>query len=102
MPETSTEPTQREPLVIVGAGIGGLAAALACTPAQARNGIAVQVFERANAHVEYGAGIQMGPNVTRVLHRWGLESALAEVAAFPERLQDPRLREDFGPGYRIY
>jgi salicylate hydroxylase len=34
-----------------------------------------------------GAGIQIGPNVTRILQAWGLGDALAQVAAFPQRLQ---------------
>jgi len=69
--------------VIVGGGIGGLAAALAAS----RAGWEVRLFERAAAFSEVGAGIQLGSNVVRVLHGWGLEDALAAVAAFPERLQ---------------
>ncbi|MDO5087327.1 MAG: FAD-dependent monooxygenase, partial [Comamonadaceae bacterium] len=69
-------------LLIAGGGIGGMAAALAT----ARAGWQVQVLERASALAEVGAGIQLGPNVTRVLHAWGLGQALAAVAAFPERL----------------
>ena len=70
-------------MVIAGAGIGGLAAALAL----ARQGQAVQVLERAEAFPEVGAGIQIGPNVTRILQAWGLKDALHAVAAFPKRLQ---------------
>ncbi|MEO6855665.1 MAG: FAD-dependent monooxygenase, partial [Rhodoferax sp.] len=70
-------------LLIAGAGIGGMAAALAC----ARAGCGVRVFERAVALSEVGAGIQIGPNVTRLLHHWGLQDALAAVAAFPQHLQ---------------
>jgi len=70
-------------VLIAGAGIGGLAAALACR----RAGAAVRVYERAVAFGEVGAGIQIGPNVTRILHAWGLADALARVAAFPDRLQ---------------
>lgn len=69
--------------VIAGGGIGGLAAALAC----ARAGWSVRLFERAPAFSEVGAGVQLGPNVVRVLRSWGLESALARRAAFPGRLQ---------------
>lgn len=69
--------------VIAGGGIGGLAAALACLGA----GWGVRLLERAPEFAEVGAGIQLGPNVVRVLHGWGLSAALAEVAAFPERLQ---------------
>jgi len=70
-------------LLIAGGGIGGLAAALAA----ARAGWRVRLFERAASFSEVGAGIQLGPNVVRVLRGWGLEPALAEVAAFPQRLR---------------
>ncbi len=70
------------PLLIAGAGIAGLAAALAC----GRLGKAARVIERASSFGEVGAGIQIGPNVTRILHGWGLETQLAQVAAFPDRL----------------
>lgn len=70
-------------VLIAGGGIGGLAAALASS----RAGWQVRLYERAPVFSEVGAGIQMGPNVVRVLHGWDLAAALAEVAAFPERLQ---------------
>ena len=69
--------------LIAGGGIGGLAAALAV----ARAGWQVRLYERAPAFSEVGAGIQLGPNVVKVLHDWDLGDALAEVAAFPEQLQ---------------
>ena len=70
-------------ILIAGGGIGGLAAALACS----RAGWPVQLMERAPAFGEVGAGIQMGPNVVRVLQGWGLEHALKHVAAFPDVLR---------------
>ena len=70
-------------MLVAGAGIGGLAVALAC----AKTGWQVRVLERATALEEVGAGIQLGPNVTRILHSWGLATGLADVAAFPEQLQ---------------
>ena len=70
-------------IAVVGAGIAGLATALAC----ARAGHRVQVFEQVRAFAPVGAGIQLGPNATRVLHDLGLESALRTVAAFPAELQ---------------
>jgi salicylate hydroxylase len=70
-------------VVVAGGGIGGLAAALAC----ARQGVPVQLLERTMQLSEVGAGIQIGPNVTRILQAWGLGDALAQVAAFPQRLQ---------------
>ena len=70
-------------LVVAGGGIGGMAAALAAS----RAGCNVRLLERAAAFSEVGAGVQLGPNVTRVLHDWGLNAALRSVAAFPARLQ---------------
>ena len=70
-------------LVVVGGGIGGLATALAA----ARAGAKVRVLEQAQTFAELGAGIQLGPNVVRVLQHWGQETALRQVAAFPERLE---------------
>lgn len=70
-------------MVIVGGGIGGLATALAA----ARVGRSVQLLEQASVFAEVGAGVQLGPNVVRVLQSWGLGRALRSVAAFPERLE---------------
>ena len=70
-------------LLIAGGGMGGLAAALAA----ARAGWQVRLYERASAFAEVGAGIQLGPNATRILRAWGLEDGLRAVAAFPDRLQ---------------
>ena len=69
-------------ILIVGGGIGGMAAALAC----AQQGAQPHVIERAPAFSEVGAGIQMGPNVTRTLFAWGLEKSLQEVVFTPHRL----------------
>ena len=69
--------------LIAGGGIGGLATALAAS----RAGWDVQLFERAPAFSAVGAGIQLGPNVVKVLQSWGLADALHAVAAFPEQLQ---------------
>ena len=72
-----------EQILIAGGGIGGLAAALACS----RAGWPVTLLERTREFGEVGAGIQMGPNVMRRLIAWGLEAALKEVVAFPELLR---------------
>lgn len=69
--------------LIIGGGIGGLAAALACS----RAGVQVDLFERFAAFSEVGAGIQMGPNVTQLLRSWGLSDAVRLLASYPERLQ---------------
>ena len=59
---------------IIGAGIGGLTAAHALRA----KGWEAQIFERAEAFGEVGAGLQLSPNATRVLERLGL---LDEVRA---------------------
>ena len=66
-------------VAIVGAGIGGLAAALAC----ARRGIDVAVYEQAPELRELGAGVQVSANGTRVLYSLGLKDALAKVQVLP-------------------
>ncbi len=70
------------PVLVVGGGIGGLAAALAL----ARKGLAVQLLEQAEELKEVGAGIQLGPNVFRMFEVLGLTEAVSEFAVFPENL----------------
>ena len=69
-------------VAIAGGGIAGMASALSL----ARAGWQAQVFERAAQFTEVGAGVQLGPNVTRILRAWGLERALLEVAHQPKVL----------------
>ena len=59
-------------ILVVGAGIGGLTAALALR----RAGFDVHVYEQSSALREVGAGIAVSPNAVRVLHRLGLADAL--------------------------
>lgn len=66
-------------VAVVGAGIGGLTAALALL----RAGIDVEVFEQATRFGEVGAGIQMSANGTRCLFDLGLEAPLRAVASVP-------------------
>ena len=69
-------------ILVVGGGIGGLSAALALS----RGGHRADVFEQAPAFAEIGAGIQMGPNVTRRLAQLGLAEGLEAIAARPDAL----------------
>jgi len=62
-------------IAIVGAGIGGLTAALALI----RQGIAVDVYEQAPELKELGAGVQISSNGTRVLYALGLGPAIEKV-----------------------
>lgn len=77
--QTSWDGGAEPPLVVAGGGIGAWATAVAAR----RAGWAVQLFEQSAFFSEAGAGLQLGPNATRILHDWGLGAALSVVAAFP-------------------
>jgi len=66
-------------IVIIGGGIGGLAAAAVLL----RAGFDVEVYERAGALGEVGAGINIGPNASRILHRLGIAEALDRTGVRP-------------------
>jgi salicylate hydroxylase/6-hydroxynicotinate 3-monooxygenase len=66
-------------VAVIGAGIGGLAAAAAL----ARAGHDVMVYEQATRFARIGAGIQMMPNSMKVLRRLGVEGPLRQLAFGP-------------------
>lgn len=70
-------------VIVIGGGIGGTAAALAL----ARIGCDVRVYEQVREKTEVGAGIQISPNATRLLHRYGLGEALKSLAVRPEAIE---------------
>src|SRR5271166_515199 len=78
-------------VIIAGAGIGGLAAALALSQA----GFAVAIYERADALEEFGAGLQLTPNATRILARLGVLESVRAVAASPNAICAFRGLDDF-------
>jgi salicylate hydroxylase len=67
-------------IAIVGAGLGGLIAAIAAR----RAGFEATIYEQATAFGEIGAGIQVGPNAVKVLRALGLEDGLRAFGAMPE------------------
>jgi len=92
-------------LLIVGGGIGGLAAALAA----ARAGRRVQVVEKSPEFTEIGAGLQLAPNATRMLDRLGVLDDVLKLATFPKNLVmmdavtgSPITRLDLGESFRAH
>jgi salicylate hydroxylase len=66
-------------IAIIGGGIGGLAAAAVLL----RAGFDVRVYEQARALGEVGAGINIGPNASRILNRLGMAEELAKAGVRP-------------------
>ncbi|KAI0799635.1 FAD/NAD(P)-binding domain-containing protein, partial [Irpex lacteus] len=78
---TSSQPSHRQAslrlhIIVVGCGIGGLAAAHTLS----RTGHTITILESSHHIGEVGAGIQITPNVARLLARWGLTK---------EKIEDP-------------
>ena len=70
------------PIVVAGAGIGGLSAALAL----AQKGFEVHVYERATEIREIGAGIQLGPNAFEAFAQLGVSEAMEAIAFEPRSI----------------
>lgn len=102
----------RIPLLIIGGGIGGLATALSAW----QTGIAAHVLEKSPEFTEFGAGLQLAPNATRILDQLGIFSEIKQHATFPKRLVmmdalsgkeitaldlGPKLLEHFGYPYVV-
>ena len=69
-------------VLVIGGGMAGLAGALALR----ENGANVTLVERAPEFGEVGAGLQMAPNASRVLQRWGLLEKALEIGVQPKHL----------------
>src|SRR5215472_1664150 len=70
-------------VIVAGAGIAGLTAALTL----ARAGMRVTVFEQTSRLEEAGAGLQLSPNASRVLIALGLRERLAPVTVVPHAIR---------------
>ncbi|KAI1407234.1 FAD binding domain protein [Hypoxylon sp. FL1857] len=69
-------------LVIVGAGLAGLAAAISTR----LEGHRVTLLEKVAKLEEIGAGLQVTPNASRLFHHWGVYDELSSKAAIPSYL----------------
>lgn len=78
-----TKGGDKQTIVVVGAGIGGLTAALALS----RAGFRVVIAERSDHLSEAGAGIQISPNAGRVLADLGLYDRIAPIAMEPAAIE---------------
>src|ERR1043166_4262638 len=77
---------ERVRVAVIGGGIGGLAAAASLL----RAGFDVHVYEQAKALGEVGAGINIGPNASRLLHRLGLAERLGGRGGKPTTFDQRR------------
>ncbi|KAF8684732.1 hypothetical protein RHS04_01160 [Rhizoctonia solani] len=75
-------PNTRLNVVVVGCGLGGLACALSLQ----RAGHNAVILEAARSIGEIGAGIQVTPNLSRILIRWGLRDELEKLAVVPQAI----------------
>ena len=83
-------------VAIVGAGIGGLTAAIALR----RRGVNVAVYEKAHELRELGAGVTIGANGARVYDSLGLRDSLAAIAGKISTMTWKTWRNESLPGYR--
>ncbi|WP_026941165.1 FAD-dependent monooxygenase [Hellea balneolensis] len=70
-------------VIIAGAGIGGLTAALCCL----HFGHEVIIFEQASELSEVGAGIQLPPNAMKVFKALSIDALISQTAFRPEALE---------------
>ena len=78
----SRRPDRSAPVLVVGGGIGGMAAALALH----QRGFAVDVFEQSPEIGEIGAGLQLGPNGFAALDALGVGERARRRAVFTDEL----------------
>ncbi|HEY0285514.1 MAG TPA: FAD-dependent monooxygenase [Pseudomonas sp.] len=67
-------------IAIVGAGLGGAAAATLLQKA----GFTVDIYEQAAEFSRMGAGIHMGPNIMKIFRRMGIEQPLSDMSSHPD------------------
>ncbi len=82
MTTDSAQRATHSDVIVVGGGIGGLS----CGYALASAGRQVRVLEQSPAFGEVGAGLQLGPNATRILREWGLLDEVIAAGVLPRRL----------------
>ena len=71
-------------IIIIGAGIGGLAIAISLAQKTAHS---IRILERSLALQEVGAGLQITPNASRILCQWGLKDDFEMISTVPDSMQ---------------
>ncbi|RUR71231.1 6-hydroxynicotinate 3-monooxygenase [Variovorax guangxiensis] len=71
---------QQSRIAVIGAGLGGAAAAALLLKA----GFNVRVYEQAPSFSRLGAGIHVGPNVMKIMRRIGIEDAMNREGSHPD------------------
>ena len=79
---SAARPPARPSLLLIGGGIGGMAAALAL----ARLGMRIELLEQSARIGEIGAGLQLAPNAFAALDALGIGAEVRRSAVFTERL----------------
>ncbi|KAJ6608073.1 hypothetical protein B0H10DRAFT_1816654 [Mycena sp. CBHHK59/15] len=85
-------------IVIIGGGSAGIAAAFCLGKA----GHYITVVETAPAVTEVGAGIQVGPNMSRLLMRWGLGEHLKQLGVKPLSVSFHRYSTGGRMGFSVF
>lgn len=100
---TEAQKQAQQKVIVIGGGIGGLAAAMALT----QQGIEVLLLEQAEQIGEIGAGIQLGPNAYAALDALGVGEAARNRSVFPDYLlmmdavdAHEIAKVDVGPAFR--
>jgi salicylate hydroxylase len=81
-------------IAIVGGGIGGLACAISI--AHHCPGVQIDVYEQAAEYSEIGAGVGIGVNAAKILHRWGLGKEANAISGWRNKIHRTMRRWDNG------
>ncbi|KAJ5797488.1 uncharacterized protein N7503_006784 [Penicillium pulvis] len=79
-------------ITIVGAGIAGLSSAIALSDVNPNHQITI--LEANPALSEFGAGLQLFANSTRLLHKWGLSPSMEKVACSATHMSIRRWKDN--------
>jgi len=83
-------------VAIIGGGIGGLTTALSLAHHCPNGLLSISVYEQAPAYKEIGAGIGIGVNASRILHRIGVGNAVNAISGERDGIHRSNRRWDNG------